>query len=33
MRTLLAGAADEVVKDKPAVRDMLAQLRAVAAKH
>ncbi|HXS38899.1 MAG TPA: TRAP transporter substrate-binding protein [Stellaceae bacterium] len=33
MRTLLPGAADEVVKDKPAVRDMLAQLRAVAAKH
>ena len=31
--SLLPGAADEVVKDKPAVRDMLAQLRAVAAKH
>lgn len=33
MKTLLPGAADEVTKDKPAVRDMLAQVRAVAAKH
>ncbi len=33
MKTLLTSTADEVTKDKPAVSDMLAQVRAAAAKH
>jgi TRAP-type C4-dicarboxylate transport system substrate-binding protein len=33
MKTLLSGVADDVTKDQPAVHDMLAKVRAVAAKH
>jgi TRAP-type C4-dicarboxylate transport system substrate-binding protein len=33
MKTKLSGVADEVSKDQPAVRDLLAKVRAVAAKH
>jgi TRAP-type C4-dicarboxylate transport system substrate-binding protein len=33
MKTKLAGVADETAKDQPAVRDLLAKVRAVAAKH
>jgi TRAP-type transport system periplasmic protein len=33
MKTLLSGVADEVTKDQPAVHDMLAKVRAIAAKH
>jgi hypothetical protein len=33
MKTKLAGVADEVTKDQPAVHDFLVKVRAVAAKH